>query len=275
MTIASLDDLVAGFQQPRFMFKRAFTPAIGRPHSTWFADGVPSIGPAFAAAPNGAVFSQSGGLVQGAIPFFDPTGGPTNQYLARFLAYNYTNVGGRVLLCDRIWDRALTINSTSAQTVTSCPTWPARDATGTTNGEGVLLAVEVSGTAGAQSAAATASYTNSGGTSGRTTTGFTTGLATASAGITSFFPLGLQAGDLGVQSVASLTFSTAWTTGTIGLVAYRILAATDFGYGIGAEITPQNGGLPQLWNGTTPFIVFIPIAATSFQANAMMTTVWN
>jgi hypothetical protein len=79
-----------------------------------------------------------------------------------------------------------------------------------------------------------------------------------------FYQFGLQAGDTGVRSVQSLTLNTSWVSGTINLVAYRVLSIV--------EITNNNypnavdlltGGFPKIYNGVVPFIMYIPISSTA------------
>jgi hypothetical protein len=199
-------------------------------------------------------------VIAGAIPYIDPPGGQ-NGYLARFQATTGGSAG-MVFLCDRIWDNGgINITSTSLQAIAS-PTWPARDNTGTTNGVGVLLGVEVSATTGAGTPTLTLGYTNSSGTASRTATNIDATVASSLLG--TFYRIGLQAGDYGVQSVQSITLSATWTSGTINVVAYRVLAALEMSaQQNGFAIDAVTGGFPQLFNGCTPFGIFIATATTT------------
>jgi hypothetical protein len=258
MAITTVDGIVAGFQKPHFFFK-GISPTLvaGRPHSFWANAGIPGAG-AFDTTLNGVVLSSSSAMVNGQIPHTDPGSG--NAYLARFVAG--TSIAGKLLLCDRLWHNGgYTITSTSAQNSTT-PTWPARDEDGSTNGKGVLLGVEVSVATGAGTPTLTVAYTNSAGTASRSATNTFATVASSAAG--AFYPIGLQAGDLGVRSVQSLTLSLSWTSGTINMVAYRVLADLDLpGAFIGQSIDALTGGLPQLYNGTVPFLIFIPNTTTA------------
>ena len=169
---------------------------------------------------------------------------------------------GTLVLADRLWHNGgFTITSTAAQTVTSA-TFPARDANGSTNGEGVLLGLEISAAAGAAAPTITVSYTNQDGTSGRTGTNSVATANSPSAG--AFFPIGLQAGDRGVRSVQSLTLSASWVSGTMNLVAYRPLAFVDAtSTCVVGIVDPVTGGLPRLYNGVVPYIYYISTAAAT------------
>jgi hypothetical protein len=164
-----------------------------------------------------------------------------------------------------------TITATTAQTSTT-PTWPARDANGVTNGDGVLLGLEISSAAGAAAPTITVSYTNSAGTAGRTgTNSFATANSPAAG---SFFPIGLQAGDIGVRSLQSVTLSTSWLSGTMNMVAYRVLAALE----LTTANTPNaldaiTAGFPRLYNGTVPFFIFIPSTTTA--SNISGQVIWT
>ncbi len=264
MAITTLDGVVAGMRPPQHFAKAvSATLVAGRPASLWSLAGSPGAG-AFNATLNGVVLSSSSALVAGQIPHWDPASG--NSYLARLSAA--ATQAGRLLLLDRLWHNGgFTITSTSAQNITS-PTWPSRcptsgtDDTPATTGLGVLLAVEVSGGTGAGTPTITISYTNEAGTAGRTATNIIATVASSAIGATYF--IALQAGDLGVQSVQSLTLSATWTSGTINLVAYRLLADLDLpGAFIPNSIDAVTGGMPRIYDGTVPWLVFIPNTTTA------------
>ena len=226
----------------------------GRPHSLWALAGNPGAG-SFNSTLNGVTLSAP---QSGQIPFSNPVSG--NTYLARMSGQ--ATIAGSLLLCDRIWHNGgFTITSTSAQNITS-PTWPARSSDGTTNGKDVILGVEVSAATGAGTPTITVSYTNQDGTASRTATNAVATVASSIAG--TFYPIGLRAGDTGVRSVQSLTLSATWTSGTINLVAYRVLAALE----LTSANTPNaidvlTSGFPQLYNDSVPFLLFIPSTTTT------------
>jgi hypothetical protein len=258
VSITTQDGALAGAQALRPIVKAlSGTLVAGRFQSFWPVAGVPGAG-AYDATLNGAVLSSSSTIPAGAIPHTDPGSG--NSYLlALELAAAQPGV---ILLLDRLWNNQLTVNSTAAQSITS-PTWPARDAAGSTNGDGVLLAIETSAAASATAAALTVSYTNQAGTAGRTGS-FTYATAASSTLAGAMFPISLQAGDTGVRSVQTVTFSTAWTTGTINLVAYRLLATIPAP--TASASFAKDGlslGFQRLYNGVVPYLAFVPSTTTT------------
>lgn len=268
MAITTLDGAIAGMQWPRYITK-AITPTMvaGRPQSLWGLGGNPGAG-AFDATLNGVVLSGSSTQVSGQLNFTDPGSG--NTYLARLQAS--ATIAGTLLLCDRLWHNGgYTITATTAQ-VSTTPTWPARDANGATSGVGVLLGLEVSAVAGAATPTVTIAYTNQAGTSGRSATN--TFVTTSGAVAGSFYPIGLAAGDTGVQSVQSLTLSASWVSGTMNLVAYRPIAALEItSANIPNAIDSITAGFPRLYNGTVPFLIFIPSTTTA--SNISGQAIWT
>ena len=123
-----------------------------------------------------------------------------------------------VILYDRLLHiSGLSGTSTSAQTVGGT-------LTRNTTGEGNQIWVEIYGQIGATATTITASYTNTAGTSGRTTQAVAIG-GTNNREVTRVIPLTLQAGDTGVQAVASVTLAaTTGTAGDFGITIARPLA---------------------------------------------------
>lgn len=267
MAITTVDGAIAGFQTTRY-FHKAITPTLvtGKPQSLWGLGGIPGAG-SFDTTLNGVTLSSTSSIPAGALPYYDPVSG--NAYLARFAGVAVN--GGKLLLCDRLWHNGgYTITSTSAQNSTT-PTWPARDNTGSTNGDGVLLGLEISAAAGAAAPTITVTYTNSSGTGSRTA-GFAFATANSPAA-GSFFPIALQAGDVGVRSMQSIQLSTSWVSGTMNMVAYRVLAALELPGGsyIGNALDLVTSGMPQLYNGTVPFLVLVPAGGTAGYVSGTLT----
>ena len=268
MAITTLDGALAGMQWPRYIAKGLTgTMVTGRPQSLWATAGSPSAG-TYDATLNGVALSSSSAQVTGQIPFSNPASG--NTYLARF--QGSSTIAGTLLLCDRLWHNGgFTSTVTTAQTLTS-PTWPARDANGATNGDGVLVGLELSTVVGAAAPTLTLGYTNQAGTASRTATNVIATSSSATAG--GFYPFGLMSGDIGVRSVQSLTLSVSWVSGTINLVAYRVLAALEL---TGAQ-TPNavdaiTSGFPRIYDGAVPFLLFIPSTTTT--SNISGQVIWT
>lgn len=258
MAITTLDGALAGFKWPRY-FSKAVTATLvaGRPASLWALGGNPGAG-SFDATLNGVTLSSTSAQVNGQINFSDPVSG--NAHLGRLQAA--ATQAGVLLLCDRLWHNGgYTITLTTAQNSTT-PTWPARDANGATSGEGVLLACEISAATGAGTPTITCSYTNQAGTAGRSATNVIATVASSAIGATYF--IGLQAGDSGVRSLQSVTLSATWTSGTMNMVAYRVLAALELTAAfVPNAIDALTSGMPQMFNGTVPWLVFIPSTTTA------------
>src|SRR5688572_829313 len=133
-------------------------------HSFFYTAGRPGAGVANSAGLGGAALTS----VSGQMPWVNPASG--NSYLARLECAS--SQAGSLLLCDRLWHNSgIVVTTTTAQTINSV-TWPARDRDGSTNGEGILIGIEVSAATTNASAVTTItmSYTNQAGTSGRTAT---------------------------------------------------------------------------------------------------------
>ena len=93
-------------------------------------------------------------------------------------------------------------------------------------------------------------------------------VATSIAG--TFYPIGLQAGDTGVRSVQSLTLSATWTSGTINLVAYRVLQAmTCIADGSPTSKDWFTGGGPRVYDGACLFFLFVPRTTTAPQLGGL------
>lgn len=265
MAIGSVDQLIAGMQPGR-EFMKVTTPSLtaGRPQSLFYLAGNPGA----AAAPTPGVAGAALTSYAGQLIFGNPAAG--NAYLARFSAA--ATIPGQLLLCDRLWHNSgLSPTNLSAQTINSVA-WPARDANGSTDGDGVLIGVEVSSAMGSGTPTITMNHTNQAGTASRTAQNILPTAASAPAG--AFFPFGLQAGDSGVRSIQDITLSVTWTSGTFHLVAYRVLARLDLTLAnTPGALDAVTGGMPKAWDNTVPFLVFIPSSATA--SNVWGYMVWS
>lgn len=173
---------------------------------------------------NGANFDCStgaGATVAGAHVVPAPSSG--NLYLTQLTTQN--SVNEQMVLVDLLWyNTGLVVTTTGAQAVVPAG-WPARDRNGSTNGDGVyvgLYALTALGNAAAVSNT-TISYTDSDGNAGATGT-FQAAVgyqAPATPVIGTFMPFTLAAGDRGVRTLASISLTTTYTSGTMSLIAYR------------------------------------------------------
>jgi hypothetical protein len=263
MAITTLDGAIAGMQKP-VEFIKAATPTLvaGRPHSLFYLAGIPGA----AAAPSPGIGGTTLTSYAGQLPFSNPGSG--NTYLARLQAM--ATIGGSLLLCDRLWHNSgITITSNTEQTFTGATDIPARDANGAALGAEVYAAVEVSGATGAGTPTLTLKYTNQSNTADKTATNVVATVASSAAG--AFYPIGLAAGDTGIRKAQSLTLSATWTSGTIHVVLYRVLARLELtAANVGNAIDAVTGGFVRLYNDTVPFLVFIPSTTTASNISGHM-----
>jgi hypothetical protein len=255
MSITTIDGAIAGMQPPVF-FSKALTGTMvaGRPHSLFYLAGVPGAGSAPSPGIDGEVLTS----VTGQLPFTNPVSG--NTYLSRMVGR--ATIAGVLMLCDRLWQNSgYTITSTDEQTSTADQI-PARDMNGTNNGAGVFAAVEVSGATGAGTPTLTLKYTDQGGNADAVATNMVATVASSIAG--TFYPIGLAAGDTGIQKVQSLTLSATWTSGTIHVVLYRIIAALELTLAhVPTALDVLSSGFPRIYDNTCPFLVFWPSTTTT------------
>lgn len=257
MTITTLQGVKDGLKPPITAYKLSVAPSgsLGRFVTNFYAGGNPEAAAAPSPGLNGAALTSYAGQ----IPWQNPASG--NAHLAGILGGVYAasfGGNGSVLLCDRLWhNSSIAVTTLTQQSIVS-PTWPARDRDGATAGDGVYVALEVSSATGNAGAITntTISYTNSAGTAGRTGT-IASFPATAAAGVV--VPFELQAGDVGVRSVEGITLGTSYVSGTVHLVAYRIIAHFATTY---ADLENEfladaiSIGLPRIYNSSVPYLIF-------------------
>lgn len=263
MAITTLDGAIAGMKPPTF-FAKAVSAALtaGMPFSFWESAGFPSSG-ILSTALGGTALTSTAAQRQGQIPFNNPGSG--NTYLARLSAAALQ--GGMLILADRLLDVGVTstgpvlLSVNTASSVLSTGIL-ARDANGSSAGVGVMLGFEVTTVLAGAGGTISASYTNSTGTAAHTATSLSTIAVAAPVG--SFFFTGLAASDNGVQSIQTLTLSTAWTSGALSAVLYRPLAAIELSAaGIPNAVDALTAAFPQMYNGSVPFLIFVPNTTTA------------
>lgn len=255
MAITTVDGALAGMQFPREFYKGLTgTMVAGRPHSIFYQAGIPGA----AAAPAPGIAGAALTTYAGQIPFANPGAG--NTYLARF--HGQATIAGTLLLCDRLWHNSgVSVTTTGAQTVNSAA-WPARDVAASTNGDGVYIGLEVVTATGAGAATPTISYTDQSGNAGATGAMIVTYAASSIAG--TFYPFSLAAGDTGVRSIQTVTLSVSMSSGSISLVAYRILARLELSAAqVPMAVDALTSGFVRLYDNTVPFIIFIPNTTTT------------
>lgn len=135
---------------------------------------------------------------------------------------------GTYMLIDVLWyNTGLVVTTTTAQ-ATVTPTLPARDANGSSNGEGVELALysTAANTNAAVISNTTASYTDSDGNAGATASFFgAVGFqAPATPVIGTWMPFNWASGNTGIRALASITLGTSYGAGSLTAMLYRPLA---------------------------------------------------
>lgn len=253
MAITTIDGLRAGLLPPEQYFKaEANIEVAGNVGSLFYASGVPGAGVAPSSGLNGAALTS----VAGQLPYQNPSNG--SKYLAGVVgSASNANASGALLLCDRLWQNSGIVVTTTAEQAITSPAWPARDRNGSTDGDGVFVAIEVStalGNAG-DVTNTTLNYTNSDGTAGRTGT-ITSATTSLNAVTVKIFEL--QGGDVGVRSVQGITLGTSYVSGVMHLIAFRPLAMVPYRlYGSNFDEDAIRLGLPRLYNDTVPFLMAV------------------
>lgn len=168
------------------------------------------------------------------------------------------------MLIDILWvNSGLVVTTTTAQAITFT-TLPARDATGTTNWEDVMiwLLVTTATTNAGAITNCTASYTDSDWNAGNTAT-MSSFPITAVAG--TIVPFQLAAWDKWVRSVQSVTLGTSMVTGAVSLIAYRIISWVPvLVANAGWKFQPALSGVNvRLYNGVCLIPVYMPTATTA------------
>lgn len=263
-SIASLDDLVArltggssGTPETIWFHKSArvagaapTAPVAGRPCSLWRHDGQPAAGatPGAVAIPDN---TTDGGLKQ-----TDPGGG-REKWLHS--AWCSGLVAGSVL----IYDRLLHIGGLSGTTITAQTV--GGTLTRNTGGVGNFMFAEIYTAIGATGRTITASYTNTTPTAGRTSAAVVIG-GTGFLEQTRAILMPLQAGDIGVQAVASVTLSASTgTAGNFGVTVGRPICLLSIpGNGVAGGRSWAQGlpGLPKIDTDACLAMLWFPNSVT-------------
>lgn len=178
-------------------------------------------------------------------------------------------------LYDLLWiNSGIVVTTTTAQAITT-PTWPARDTEGGTTGVGCRIGlIWVAASTNASTITnATVSYTNSGGVPGRTAAlaNLAGGNIPASPTIGTVVWFFLQAGDVGVQSIQSVTLGTSLVTGTVALCVARHICTLP----TGVVNTATTAKIPKagIFIGSDPCL-FQAFQATTTTANTTTTCIF-
>lgn len=212
---------------------------------------------------NGRVTNGTAVADFGCIPIPDGvTGANYLTALEMAASVNHTND-----FFDVLWvNSGLVVTTTTAQAITT-PTLPARDVNGTTNGVGCTIALLVTTVLAnaALNSSITVSYTNSSGTAGRVATlsAIAGSQLPATAVVGTLIWFNLQAGDIGVRSIQSITLTTSLVSGAISLMICRDVST--IGTTVVNVSTPKIIGMPgiRLYNGTCLLHCILSSAVTA------------
>lgn len=256
MAITTLDGVIAGAKVPDFFQKTGITMAAVstvRWHSHFYAAGrTPGVAPS--SGVNGGSHTAP---LTGAMAVPAAVGGQNIHLMRAALRANQVS---NFIIADRLWTNSgLSTTSIVAQPISPAAS-PARDNTGTTNGDGVLAAIEWSATGGAGTPNATITYTDQSGNAGAN--GLVASVATPPVGTFELFPM--ASGDTGVRSIQSFIWSATHTSGTFHLVLFRpIVSLLVPVANLQDSVDALTSGFPRLFDGTCPFILQVPSSTTA------------
>lgn len=205
-----------------FQFQKVGPTGVANVTSTlWRLGNQPAAGTTPSAAPGGNATTSA---TVGAFSYTNPTGGDTLSFVAGFPMG--TVAGNTLLLYDRIFHVAKTMNSNATEAVTGVPTRYQNQTGGSGNPDyigGNFLFVEVGGTALAATAHnwTVCQYTNQGGTAGQAVPSLTGNSAAIIDRLDHpvnqwFAPL--ASGDTGIKALTQMQCSAAVATGLINFV---------------------------------------------------------
>jgi hypothetical protein len=224
---ASLSDLIseatAGKKRIYPFQKAGSTGVVNVASSLWRQGNLPSAGVTPAAAPGGLAPTDA---TAGGHPFTNPTGGDTQHFTTGYSTAS--TAANSLLLYDRIFHVAKTMNSSATEAVTGVPT-RYQASSGEDSSAGNFLFVEVGGTALAATAHnwTVCTYTDESGNTGATLPSLTGNSAAIVDRLD--HPVGqwfapLAAGDTGVRALTQMQCSAAVATGAINFVIGHPLA---------------------------------------------------
>jgi hypothetical protein len=219
---SSLSDLIAeatAGKRREFLFNKAgATGVVNVTNSLWGLGPTPAAGANGSAAPGGRALDDT---TLGGFPFTNPSNPDTQHFVSGFPICGVA--GNTLLLHDRIFDVAKTMNSSATESVTGVPTRYQGSVGAVDSPEGNFLFVEVGGTALAATAHnwTTCLYRDEAGNDNQTLPSL---VGNASAIVRRLdHPVGqwfapLANGDSGIKDLAQLQCSAAVATGEINFV---------------------------------------------------------
>lgn len=252
MALANLDEFTATLSSaaPEIvpMTFGATSTTAGRMTDLWLVGTPAAVFPTAAVVPTrataGALGQQNGGA------------GRLSLMGARL---NTAAMTGLYLICDRLSHQGGLSGTTTGAQTTNLPT---AALTRYTDGVGVMAGLTIATAVGTTATTVTASYTNTAPTAGRVSTAVVFGSAAYNKA-NRMILLPLEAGDVGVRAVASVTLAgTTGTAGNFGVTLFKPLLAvfveSNSGVVVGDYITGSTGGsIPEVVDDACLFAMAI------------------
>lgn len=229
---SSLSDLISAATtggRRDFTFSKTdfLSASSGASVTTWVATGQPAPGVIGSAAPGGRATDSS---TTGAMPFTNPSGGDTQHITTAYLSCSVASTA--LLLYDRLFDVAKTMNSTATEAVTGVPTrYQSTTATDMDYAGGNFVFPEIITSIPATSHNWTVcQYTNQAGTTLQTIPSIA-GVPSAVGGqvdlastVSGQFFMPLATGDTGIKALTQMQCSALLGSGTLNFVIGHPLA---------------------------------------------------
>lgn len=219
-SLSALIAAISAGQRRDFAYQKAgATGVVNVTNSLWGLGNQPSAGADGSAAPSGRALTDA---TTGAFPFTNPGGADTMHFVTGEALASVA--GNTLLLYDRIFDVAKTMNSSATESVTGVPTrYQSSTSTNADYAGGNFLFVEVGGTALAATAHnwTVCQYRNQAGTDAQTLPSLTGNSSAIARRLD--HPAGqwfapLATGDTGVMDLHQMQCSAAVATGIINFV---------------------------------------------------------
>lgn len=274
---ANLDAIIAaitvdGQQLQRTFRKESTAPeTAGVLHSLWRngpnpdAGGDGAAGSGTPGAGGTALTNAAGGLGEGW-----PDTSPATKHLVAWDAR--ANIEGTLILLDRLVSvSGISLVGTGSKDVNSVAL-PSR----ATGGVGVQAFLEVTTVTNTNAPVGTISYTDQGGTPGATSPTFT--FPAAATNIQTLVPIGYASGDYGIQSVETITLSTAASsTGVANLILAREIARLPLDVNVGntRDFLSQVATLPRIHDGATLMLAWLASGTTAPQVDGCIYVAYN
>lgn len=263
MAIVTLDQFKAELSSQREIISvncTTLTTVAGRTYDTWRTSAP------LGTVPTASVVPTNNTL--GALGQRTPSSGQLSLTGARFSSLN----PGNYIICDRLCHSGGLSGVTTGAQTTNLPSAAITRGTGV----GVMIGLTIYTQIGTTATTVTASYTNITPTAGRTTTAVQIG-GTGFREANRMILLPYQAGDIGVNSVESVTLAaTTGTAGVIGVTLFRPLfvicvSDTTGVMSAGGFISGNTfGGIPAIPDGACLFAMSIMAGTNSIGSGALL-----